>query len=240
MSHVRVSFDIPAFTIKTNSLGTLNILEAIRNTAPQSKFYQASSSEMFGNNIDDDGFQRLSTPMNPVSPYGSSKLMSYNITKQYRTGYKLHTCNGILFNHESPRRGTTFVTNKVVKTAVEIKYGIKNVLELGNLDSYRDWGHSYDYVRAMHLILNYESPRDWVVSTGETKSVRDLCEYTFTQLGMNYKDYVIQDEKYFRKEEVNYLRGDSTEIRETLGWNPKYTFNSMIDEMIDFWESNLK
>ena len=123
---------------------------------------------------------------------------------------------------------------------MEIKYGIKNVLELGNLDSYRDWGHSYDYVRAMHLILNYESPRDWVVSTGETKSVRDLCEYTFTQLGMNYKDYVIQDEKYFRKEEVNYLRGDSTEIRETLGWNPKYTFNSMIDEMIDFWESNLK
>ena len=240
MSHVRVSFDIPAFTIKTNSLGTLNILEAIRNTAPQSKFYQASSSEMFGNNIDGDGFQRLSTPMNPVSPYGSSKLMSYNLTKQYRTGYELYACNGILFNHESPRRGTTFVTNKVVKTAVEIKYGIKTTLELGNLDSYRDWGHSYDYVRAMHLILNYETPRDWVVSTGETKSVRDLCEYTFNQLGMNYKDYVIQDEKYFRKEEVNYLRGDSTEIRKTLGWKPIYTFNTMIDEMVDFWESNLK
>jgi GDPmannose 4,6-dehydratase len=240
ISHVRVSFDIPAFTIKTNSLGTLNILEAIRNTAPQSKFYQASSSEMFGNNIDDDGFQRLSTPMNPVSPYGSSKLMSYNLTKQYRTGYELYACNGILFNHESPRRGTTFVTNKVVKTAVEIKYGIKTTLELGNLDSYRDWGHSYDYVRAMHLILNCETPRDWVVSTGETKSVRDLCEYTFNKLGMSYKDYVVQDEKYFRKEEVNYLRGDSTEIRKTLGWKPIYTFNTMIDEMVDFWESNLK
>ena len=240
MSHVRVSFDMPAFTIKTNSLGTLNILEAIRNASPQSKFYQASSSEMFGNNIDGDGFQRLSTPMNPVSPYGSSKLMSYNLTKQYRTGYELYACNGILFNHESPRRGTTFVTNKVVKTAVEIKYGIKTTLELGNLDSYRDWGHSYDYVRAMHLILNCETPRDWVVSTGETKSVRDLCEYTFNKLGMSYKDYVVQDEKYFRKEEVNYLRGDSAEIRKTLGWKPIYTFNTMIDEMVDFWESNLK
>ena len=166
--------------------------------------------------------------------------MSYNLTKQYRTGYELYACNGILFNHESPRRGTTFVTNKVVKTAVEIKYGIKTTLELGNLDSYRDWGHSYDYVRAMHLILNCETPRDWVVSTGETKSVRDLCEYTFNKLGMSYKDYVVQDEKYFRKEEVNYLRGDSTEIRKTLGWKPIYTFNTMIDEMVDFWESNLK
>ena len=239
-SHVRISSEIPEFTTQINAIGPLRILEIIRSLGGGIRFYQASSSEMFGNNIDDDGFQRLSTPMNPVSPYGSSKLMSYNLTKQYRTGYKLYACNGILFNHESPRRGTTFVTNKVVKTAVEIKYGIKNVLELGNLDSHRDWGHSYDYVRAMHLILNYETPRDWVVSTGETKSVRDLCEYTFNQLGMNYKDYVIQDEKYFRKEEVNYLRGDSTEIRKTLGWKPKYTFNTMIDEMIDFWESNLK
>jgi GDPmannose 4,6-dehydratase len=239
MSHVRVSFDIPSFTIRTNSLGTLNVLEAVKNLVPTSKIYQASSSEMFGNCVDDDGYQRLSTPMNPVSPYGISKLMAYNLTRQYRNGYKLHACNGILFNHESPRRGTTFVTNKVVKTAVEIKHGIKNTLELGNLDSYRDWGHSYDYVRAMHLILNHPTPADWVVSTGETKSVRDLCKYTFEQLGLDYEKYVIQNSKYFRKEEVNYLRGDSSEIRQTLGWIPKYTFSVMIDEMINFWEEKI-
>lgn len=239
MSHVRVSFDVPSFTIKTNSLGVLNMLEAVRTRCPNSKFYQASSSEMFGNSIDDDGFQRLGTPMKPVSPYGSSKLMAYNLTRQYREGYKLHACNGILFNHESPRRGTNFVTNKVVKTAVEIKLGLRDKLELGNLDSYRDWGHSYDYVRSMHMILNHSEPRDWVVSTGETKSVRDLCEYTFNSLGLNYKDYVVQNDKYLRKEEVNYLRGDSSEIRNTLGWKPKYNFESMIDEMINYWHDNL-
>ena len=239
MSHVRVSFDIPSFTIKTNSLGTLNVLEAVKELVPSSKVYQASSSEMFGNIIDPDGYQRLTTPMDPVSPYGISKLMSYNLIKQYRNGYKIHACNGILFNHESPRRGTTFVTNKVVKTAVEIKHGIKNVLELGNLDSYRDWGHSYDYVRAMHMLLNYQTPRDWIVATGESKSVRDLCKYTFGKLELDYEKYVIQHPKYFRKEEVNYLRGDSSEIREILGWKPKYTFNMMIDEMINFWEEKI-
>ena len=240
MSHVRVSFDIPSFTIKTNSLGVLNILEAIRTKCSNSKFYQASSSEMFGNSIDGDRFQRLETPMKPVSPYGASKLMSYNLTRQYREGYGLHACNGILFNHESPRRGSNFVTNKVVKSAVEIKLGLRDKLELGNLDSYRDWGHSYDYVRAMHLILNHFEPRDWVVSTGETKSVRDLCEYTFNSLELDYKDYVVQNEKYLRKEEINYLCGDSSEIRNTLGWKPKYTFETMIDEMIEYWLSKLK
>jgi len=145
-----------------------------------------------------------------------------------------------LFNHESPRRGTNFVTNKVVKGAVEIKLGLRDKLELGNLDSYRDWGHSYDYVRAMHLILNHSEPRDWVVSTGETKSVRDLCKYTFNSLGLNYEDYVVQNDKYLRKEEINYLRGDSSKIRNTLGWKPKYTFDSMIDEMIQHWYDNLK
>jgi len=235
MSHVRVSFDVPSFTIKTNSLGVLNVLEALRTKVPHAKFYQASSSEMFGNSIDNDNFQRLETPMRPVSPYGCSKVMGFNLTRHYREGYKLHACNGILFNHESPRRGTNFVTNKVVKGAVEIKLGIRDKLELGNLDSYRDWGHSYDYVRAMHLILNYPEPRDWVVSTGQTRSVRDLCEYTFNSLGLNYKDHIIQNEKYLRKEEVNYLRGDSSEVRNILGWKPKYTFESMIDEMIDHW-----
>jgi GDPmannose 4,6-dehydratase len=240
MSHVRVSFDVPSFTIKTNSIGVLNMLESMRTKVPHAKFYQASSSEMFGNNIDDDNYQRLTTPMQPVSPYGCSKVMGFNLTRQYRQGYKLHACNGILFNHESPRRGTNFVTNKVVKTAVEIKLGLKDKLELGNLDSSRDWGHSYDYVRAMHMILNYETPKDWVVSTGETKTVRDLCKYTFHSLGMKYEDYVIQNEKYLRKEEVNYLRGDSSEIRQVLGWKPKYTFDTMIDEMIEFWKNKLK
>jgi GDPmannose 4,6-dehydratase len=240
MSHVRVSFDMPSFTIKTNSLGVLNILEALRTRSPHSKFYQASSSEMFGNSIDEDKFQRLTTPMIPVSPYGASKLMGYDLTRQYREGYKLHACNGVLFNHESPRRGTNFVTNKVVKGAVEIKLGLRDKLELGNLDSYRDWGHSYDYVRAMHLILNHHEPRDWVVSTGETKSVRDLCDYTFKFLNMDYRNYVIQRDKYFRKEEVNYLRGDSSEIKFNLGWKTKYTFESMIDEMVKYWIKNLE
>lgn len=240
MSHVRVSFDVPSFTIKTNSLGVLNMLEAVRTKVPHAKFYQASSSEMFGNSIDDDNFQRLETPMRPVSPYGCSKVMGFNLARHYREGYKLHSCNGILFNHESPRRGTNFVTNKVVKGAVEIKLGLRDKLELGNLDSYRDWGHSYDYVRAMHLILNYHEPADWVVATGETKSVRDLCEYTFNYLGLDYKEHVVQNDKYLRKEEINYLRGDSSKIRNTLGWKPKYTFESMIDEMINYWHDDLK
>lgn len=240
MSHVRISFDMPAFTIKTNSLGVLTMLEAYRQFAPDAKFYQASSSEMFGNSVDLDGSQRLTTPMNPVSPYGCSKVMGYNLTRHYRNAYNLHACNGILFNHESPRRGTNFVTNKVVKTAVEIKRGVVDKLELGNLDSYRDWGHSYDYVRAMHLILNHHEPRDWVVATGYSRSVRDLCYYVFNALGMNYKDYVVQNEKFMRPEELKYLRGDSTEIRSKLGWQPKYTFESMLDEMIDHWLKEIK
>jgi len=235
MSHVRVSFDVPSFTIKTNSLGVLNILEAYRNVVPEAKFYQASSSEMFGNSVDEDGCQRLTTVMNPVSPYGCSKVMGYNLTRHYRNAYKLHACNGILFNHESPRRGTNFVTHKVVKGAVEIKKGLRDKLEMGNMDSSRDWGHSYDYVRAMHLLLNHEIPRDWIVATGETRTVRELCDYVFTSLGLNYQDHVVQNPIYMRAEELKYLRGDSHEIRETLGWEPKYTFNSMIDEMIEVW-----
>ena len=160
MSHVRVSFEIPSYTIKTNALGVLNLLEAFREITSNAKFYQASSSEMFGNSLDKDGFQRLTTPMNPVSPYGCSKILGFNLVKHYRNAYKLHCCNGILFNHESPRRGTNFVTHKVVKGAVEIKKGLKKELILGNLNSSRDWGHSYDYVRAIHLILNHNEPRD--------------------------------------------------------------------------------
>ncbi len=239
MSHVRVSFDVPSFTIKTNSLGVLNMLEAYKEVVPEAKFYQASSSEMFGNSVDDDGCQRLTTLMSPVSPYGCSKVMGYNLVRHYRNAYKLHACNGILFNHESPRRGTNFVTHKVVKGAVEIKKGLRDKLELGNMDSSRDWGHSYDYVRAMHLLLNHSEARDWIVSTGETRTVRQLCDYVFTSLGLNYKDYVVQDERYMRPEELKYLRGDSGDIRNKLGWNPKYNFEMMIDEMINVWKERL-
>lgn len=235
MSHVRISFDMPAFTIKTNSLGVLNMLEVMRQQCPDARFYQASSSEMFGNSIDTDGAQRLTTPMTPVSPYGCSKVMGYNLTRHYRDAYKLHASNGVLFNHESPRRGTNFVTNKVVKTAVEIKKGQATKLELGNLDSCRDWGHSADYVRAMHLIVNHHTARDWIVATGQSRSVRELCDYTFNALGLDYKNYVTQNEKFMRPEELKYLRGDSTETRDILGWQPSYTFESMIDEMIKHW-----
>ena len=239
MSHVRVSFDIPSYTIKTNALGVLNLLEAFREITSNAKFYQASSSEMFGNSLDKDGFQRLTTPMNPVSPYGCSKILGFNLVKHYRNAYKLHCCNGILFNHESPRRGTNFVTHKVVKGAVEIKKGLKKELILGNLDSSRDWGHSYDYVRAIHLILNHNKPRDWIVSTGETRTVRELCKYVFENLGLDYRDFVKQDKKYMRPEELNYLKGDSSEIREKLGWKPTYSFKKMIDEMIYSWDKKL-
>jgi GDPmannose 4,6-dehydratase len=234
-SHVRISFEIPQFTVQSNALGVLNILESYRRICPNAKFYQASSSEMFGNCVDDDGFQRETTPMNPVSPYGCSKLFGYSIVRNYRNAYGLHATNGILFNHESPRRGSNFVTNKVVKTAVKIKLGLETKLELGNLDSYRDWGHSKDYVRAMHAIINHEKPEDFVVSTMETHSVRDMTKYVFDQLGMDYKDYVTQNNLFIRPEELKYLKGDSTKAREIFKWSPEYTFESMLDEMINYW-----
>ena len=173
--------------------------------------------------------------MNPVSPYGCSKVFGYNIVRNYRRAYKLHASNGILFNHESPRRGSNFVTNKVVKAAVRIKLGLQDKLELGNMDSYRDWGHSYDYVRAMHMILNHDTPDDFIVATGVTHSIREMCEYVFSQLDLDYKDYVVQNPKFMRPEELPYLKGDSTKIRKTLGWKPKYTFEMLMDEMIDHW-----
>jgi GDPmannose 4,6-dehydratase len=239
MSHVRVSFDMPLFTIQTNALGVLKMLEVYRTICPAAKFYQASSSEMFGNSVDEDGVQRLTTPMNPVSPYGCSKVMGYNLVRHYRHAYKLHACNGILFNHESPRRGTNFVTNKVVRGAVAIKKGLENKLELGNMDSYRDWGHSKDYVRAMHMIINHSSPEEFIVSTGETHSVRDLCRTVFSKLDLNYEDYIVQNPKFMRPEELKYLKGDCSKARDVLGWTPEYTFSSMIDEMIERWDNEL-
>lgn len=234
-SHVRVSFDIPQFTVQTNSVGVVNILEAYKRVCPKAKFYQASSSEMFGLTVEDDGFQRETTVMNPVSPYGCSKVFAYNMVRHYRRAYGLHAVNGILFNHESPRRGSNFVTNKVVKAACSIKLGLQDKLELGNMDSYRDWGHSKDYVKAMHAIMNHDEADDFVVSTMETHSVREMCEVVFSYLDMDYKDYVVQNPKYLRPEELPYLKGDSTKIRETLGWKPEYTFKELMHEMCDHW-----
>lgn len=234
-SHVRISSDIPQFTIQTNALGVVNIMEAYKRACPNARFYQASSSEMFGLSVDEDKYQRESTPMNPVSPYGCSKVFGYNFVRHYRRAFGLHACNGILFNHESPRRGSNFVTNKVVKTACQIKLGLAESLEMGNMDSYRDWGHSKDYVRAMHAIVNHDVADDFVVATGETHSVRQMCEVVFSHLDMDYKQYVSQNPKFLRPEELPYLRGDSSKLRNTIGWEPQYTFEQMMHEMCDHW-----
>lgn len=234
-SHVRISFDIPQFTAQTNAIGVLNMLEAYRKICPNAKFYQASSSEMFGSSVDEDWSQRETTRMVPVSPYGCSKVFGYNIVRNYRKAYKLHACNGILFNHESPRRGSNFVTNKVVKAAVKISMGLQDKLELGNLDAKRDWGHSYDYVRAMYMIINHDVADDFVVATGETRSIREMCDYVFSKLDMDYNQYVASNEKFLRPEELPYLRGDCSKLKDTFGWKPSYTFESMMDEMIQYW-----
>ena len=234
-SHVRISFDQPIYTANVTGVGTLNLLESIRLVSPHSKVYQASSSEMFGNSIDNDGYQRETTQMNPVSPYGCAKVFSYNICRNYRNSYGMKIWNGILFNHESPRRGTNFVTNKVVKAAVRISLGLQTKLQLGNLDATRDWGHAKDYVEAMWLMLQTDKPNDYVCATGVSHSVRDLCEYTFSSLGLDFKDYVEVDEKHFRPEELENLKGDPNKIRKDLSWEPKYTFETMLDEMIQYW-----
>lgn len=234
-SHVRISFDQPIYTANATGLGTLNLLEAIRMVSPNSKVYQASSSEMFGNNIDIDGYQRETTLMTPVSPYGCAKVFSYNICNNYRNSYGMKIWNGILFNHESPRRGTNFVTNKVVKAAVRIKLGLQSDLHLGNLDATRDWGHAKDYVEAMWLMLQDDNPDDYVCSTGISHSVKDLCVYTFKSLDLEWQDYVKVDSKFLRPEELKDLKGDSTKLRHKVGWKPKYTFETMIDEMIEYW-----
>jgi GDPmannose 4,6-dehydratase len=234
-SHVRISFDQPLYTANVTGIGTLNLLEAVKLIKPSIKIYQASSSEMFGNSIDNDGYQRETTPMNPVSPYGCAKVFSYNIARNYRNSYGMFISNGILFNHESPRRGTNFVTNKVCKEVVKIHLGLSNELKLGNLDATRDWGHAKDYVEAMWMILQQDTSDDYVCSTGISHSVQDLCEYTFSKFGLDYKEYVKVDEKFLRPEELHNLKGDSSKLKSITGWEPKYTFETMLDEMLEFW-----
>ena len=231
-SHVRVSFDAPIYTAEATGLGTLNLLEAIRLTCPNSRIYQASSSEMFGNTIDADGFQRETTQLNPVSPYGCAKVFSYNICNNYKNSYGMHISIGILFNHESPRRGMNFVTNKVVNGAVDIKQGRKKDLVLGNVAASRDWGHAKDYVQAMWLMLQQDKPDNYVCATGISNTIQQLVDYTFKTLGLDASKYIKTSEKFKRPEELEHLKGDSTKLRTKLGWEPTYTFETMLDEMI--------
>jgi GDPmannose 4,6-dehydratase len=234
-SHVRISFDQPLYTANVTGIGTLNVLEAVKLIKPSIKIYQASSSEMFGNSIDEDGYQRETTPMNPVSPYGCAKVFSYNICRNYRNSYGMFISNGILFNHESPRRGTNFVTNKVCKEAVKIKLGLSNELKLGNLDASRDWGHAKDYVKVMWQILQLDKPDDFVCATGISHTVKDLCEYVFKKLDLDWELYVKQDEKFLRPEELQNLKGDPSKLINAINWTQDYTFKTMLDEMIEYW-----
>ena len=229
-SHVRVSFDMPEYTGDVTGLGTLRLLEAIRKTGIRTKFYQASSSEMFGAAPPP---QNELTPFQPQSPYAAAKVYAYYIVRNYRDAYKLFACNGILFNHESPRRGETFVTRKVTRAATRIKLGLQDKLYLGNLDAKRDWGFAGDYVEAMWLMLQQEKPDDLVIATGETHSVKEFVEKVFQKLNLDYQKHVIIDPKYFRPTEVDVLLGDSSKAKNILGWKPRVGFDQLIDMMIE-------
>ena len=229
-SHVRVSFDMPEYTGDVTGLGTLRLLEAIRKTGIKTKFYQASSSEMFGAAPPP---QNELTPFQPQSPYAAAKVYAYYIVRNYRDAYKLFACNGILFNHESPRRGETFVTRKVTRAATRIKLGLQDKLYLGNLDAKRDWGFAGDYVEAMWLMLQQEKPDDLVIATGETHSVKEFVEKVFQKLNLDYQKHVIIDPKYFRPTEVDVLLGDSSKAKNILGWKPRVGFDQLIDMMIE-------
>ncbi len=230
-SHVRVSFDQPEYTGDTTGLGTTRMLEAIRTTGARPKFYQASSSEMFGRVRETP--QNEDTPFYPMSPYGAAKVYAYWMTRNYREAYGFHASNGILFNHESPRRDPRFVTRKITRAVAHIREGLQDKLYLGNLDSKRDWGHAEDYVRAMWLMMQQDEPDDYVIATGEAHSVREFLVHAFGHVGLDYEDYVEIDPRYFRPTDVNLLLGDASKARETLGWEPELTFGDLVTAMVD-------
>jgi GDPmannose 4,6-dehydratase len=230
-SHVRVSFDIPEYTGEVTGLGTVRLLEAIRETGIKPKFYQASSSELFGKVHETP--QKETTPFHPRSPYACAKAYAFYITVNYRESYDLFACNGILFNHESERRGETFVSRKITRAATRIKMGLQEKLYLGNLDARRDWGHARDYVEAMWLMLQVERPDDYVIASGETHSIREFLDLAFGMLDLDWKQYVDIDPRYYRPAEVDLLLGDASKARRELGWEPKVTFPELVKLMVD-------
>lgn len=230
-SHVQTSFELPQYTLQVNAGGTLAILETVKDISPYTKVYVASTSEMFGNCVDKDGFQRESTPMKPVSPYGISKFYGHQMSKIYRDAYELFVCSGVLFNHESSRRATNFVTSKVIIESLKVKKGVIDSVLLGEMNAARDWGYAPDMVHAMFLMLQQEFPKDYVIATGETRTVYELCKFVSSRLALDMTIYKT-DAKFIRPEEVWHLRGDSSLARKELGWKPTVTFEEMIDEMI--------
>lgn len=229
-SHVRVSFDIPEYTMDVTGTGVMRVLEAIRKNSPKTKFLTASSSEMFGSQPPPQNEQ---TPFHPRSPYGVAKVAGYFATVNYREAYGLHACNAISFNHESPRRGETFVTRKITMAATRIKLGLQDKLYLGNLDAKRDWSHAADVADAMYKIITAPQPSDYVVASGEMHTVKEFAELVFSKLGLDYSQYVAFDERYLRPSEVDALCGDPFKIKHFLGWQPKYSFEQLVDEMIE-------
>jgi GDPmannose 4,6-dehydratase len=229
-SHVKVSFEVPEFTADVVACGTLRVLEAMRSTGVNCRFYQASSSEMFGAA---PPRQSETTPFHPRSPYGCAKVFGHHITVNYRESYGLRACSGILFNHESPRRGETFVTRKITRAVAHIKHGLQGKLYLGNLDARRDWGYAPDYVRAMWLMLQQDEADDFVVGTGEAHTVREFVELAFAYAGLDWKEYVEVDQRYFRPAEVDYLRADASKAARLLGWEPVVTFDELVRIMVE-------
>ena len=230
-SHVRVSFEIPEYTAEITALGTLRLLEAIRETGLTPRFYQASSSEMFGKAHEVP--QRETTPFYPRSPYACAKVFAFDVARNYREAYKLFVCNGILFNHESPRRGETFVSRKITRAATRIKLGLQEALYLGNLDAKRDWGYAPDYVEAMWRMLQQDAPDDYVIATGEAHSVREFVEEAFGCVGLDWQRYVKRDPRYLRPTEVDVLLGDPSKARQQLGWKPAVSFKELVRLMVD-------
>ena len=231
-SHVAVSFQNPVYTTQTGTLGSVSILEAVKNLDKNVKFYQASSSEMYGGK--EETKLNEGTPFNPLSPYAASKVFAHNMTKLYRESYGLFCVNGILFNHESPVRGETFVTRKITRAVARISYGIQSKLTLGNLDASRDWGFAGDYVEGMYLMMQHKIPDDWVLATGKSITVKEFAKLAFEQVGLNWEDYVVTSEKYFRPNEVEHLLGDPSKAKNELGWSPKTSFNELVKMMVEY------